>query len=382
MNESITQNTMPPNESIKSSGFILGFLGLGLIGGSIAKAAHRVFPDCYILAYDPDQESLNQAKKDGILQEALPSVTNSLAQCDYLFLCAPVHFNIKYLKQLKTFLPTSCILTDVGSVKTDIYKAVQETGLDSQFIGGHPMVGSEKSGYLASKDRLLENAYYFLTPTPTVPEREVNRLSDFLDELGALTIRFTPEYHDWVTSAISHVPHIIAASLVTLVEGEDTEYGLFRKLAAGGFKDITRIASSSPTVWQHILLSNPDNILKQLTMFQESIEQIKTAILQKDENTLLSFFSRARDYRDSVPDNGVGVIPKNYEIYVDVIDQAGVLAVVTTLLGANSISIKNLGILHSREYEEGALKVTLYDENSAIKAAEILKKYNFSVFMR
>ena len=361
---------------------ILGFLGFGLIGGSIAKAARRVFPDCHILAFDTDNSALERAVKEGIVNTPLSAPTKELSNCHYLFLCAPVHYNIEYLPTLKQFLSKDCILTDVGSVKTDIDKAIKEEGLSEQFIGGHPMVGSEKSGYLASKDRLIENAYYFITPSESVSQTKVENFSAFIKALGALPIEFSSDYHDWVTSAISHVPHVVAASLVNLARNEDTKDGLFKKLAAGGFRDITRIASSSPTVWQHILLSNPNNILKQLTKFQASIEEVKQAILAKDEQALFRFFDTAREYRDSLPEGGVGVIRKQYEIYVDVADQPGVLAVVTTLLGSNGISIKNIGIIHSREYEEGALKIAFYDETSSNKASDILEKYNFIVYKR
>ena len=362
--------------------FVFGFLGLGLIGGSLAKTARRVFPNCHIMAFDTDETALSLSVKEGILNTALHGITKELANCHYIFLCAPVHYNIEYLPQLKQYLPKHCMLTDVGSVKNDIYEAISQEGLSDQFIGGHPMVGSEQSGYLASKDRLFENAYYFLTPSESVPKEAVEQFFALIQALGGLPILVTPKEHDWIVSAISHVPHVVAASLVNLASEEDTPDGLFKKLAAGGFKDITRIASSSPTVWQHILLSNPTNIVNQLTQFQASIEEVKQAILQKDASSIYHFFETAREYRDSLPEGGVGVIRKNYEIYVNVADQTGIIAVVTTLLGSNGLSIKNIGIIHSREYEEGALKIAFYEENSAHQAADILEKYNFTVYKR
>lgn len=365
-----------------SSPLALGFLGLGLIGGSIAKTARRVFPNCQIFAFDPDEKALDSAVKDGIVTTALHTVNEQLKACDYLFLCAPVHYNIEYLPKLKTIVSDDCIITDVGSVKTEIHEAILLSGLDEQFIGGHPMVGSEKSGYFASRDRLIENAYYFITPSSSISEQKISLFFAFIQQLGAIPIRFTPEYHDWITSAISHVPHVVASSLVNLAQKEDTPDGLFKKLAAGGFKDITRIASSSPTVWQHILLSNSKNIVDQLSDFQQMIEQVKQAIIAKNDKMLYDFFKTARDYRDSLPEGGVGVIRKNHEIYLDVADQPGMLAIVTTLLGSNGISIKNIGIIHSREYEEGALKVAFYDEKSVYQAADIFEKYNFTVYKR
>lgn len=367
--------------SIKKQ-FTVGFIGLGLIGGSIAKAIRRVFPNYTIIAFDQDQESARLAVKEGVLDKSLDAVNEEFSICDYIFLCTPVHYNIEYLPVLKPFLKDDCILTDVGSVKSDIYNAIEQNGLADRFIGGHPMVGSEKSGYAASKGHLLENAYYFITPAPTVPIEYIDEFRMFVDELGALTLLFSPTEHDKVTASISHVPHIIASTLVNLAQANDTEDHLLKKLAAGGFKDITRIASSSPTVWQHILLSNPDNIVEQLNWFIETLSKLSSLIQAGDANQIQQFFQTARDYRDSVPDTGVGVIRRSFEIYVDVIDQPGVLAAVTTILAANGISIKNIGIINNREFEDGVLKIVLYDDEAAKNAAAVMKKFNYDVFER
>lgn len=362
--------------------FTIGFIGLGLIGGSIAKATKRVFPNYTMIAYDTDKEALAMALDDKIISKAVDQVGMEFSQCDYIFLCTPVHYNIEYLAILKPIIKESCILTDVGSVKNDIYNAIETIGLSHQFIGGHPMVGSEKSGYSASKEHLLENAYYFITPSETVSEKAIDEFMMFIDELGALTLLFSPVEHDRAASAISHVPHIIASSLVNLVKDNDYDDGILKKLAAGGFKDITRIASSSPTVWQHICMSNPDNIIDQLDQFITSLDSLKMAISNGQEDKLLNFFTTARDYRDSVPDSGVGVIRRSFEIYVDLIDQPGALAAITTILAANSISIKNIGIINNREFEEGVLKIVLYDDESAKKARKVMKNYNYEVYER
>ncbi|MDE5864048.1 MAG: prephenate dehydrogenase/arogenate dehydrogenase family protein, partial [Lachnospiraceae bacterium] len=145
----------------------IGFIGLGLIGGSIAKSIHRIFPDADILGFDVDQNALALALEEQTLTKNVTAI-EAMGDCDYIFLCAPVHYNIAYLPILKRIIKESCILTDVGSVKSDICKAIHDNQLDDYFIGGHPMVGSERSGYEAANDRLIENAYYFVTPSATV----------------------------------------------------------------------------------------------------------------------------------------------------------------------------------------------------------------------
>ena len=228
----------------------IGFIGLGLIGGSLAKAIRQYYPDYQIVAFDKNKETLALATQESLIDVAATTIDENFRNCGYIFLCAPVSYNNAYLPQVKPFLDKDTILTDVGSVKTGIHKEVHRLGMDANFIGGHPMAGSEKSGYPNSKAMLLENAYFVLTPTKEVSREKVDAYTTLIESLKALPIELDCETHDYVTGTISHLPHIIASSLVNYVKQADTKDELMKLLAAGGFKDITRIASSSPTMWQ------------------------------------------------------------------------------------------------------------------------------------
>lgn len=366
----------------RKENFTVGFIGLGLIGGSIAKNVRRVYPNYHIIGYDTDSATVLAAKEEGTITIAARSVDETFSQCDYIFLCAPVNYNLEYLKILRPLLKEGCILTDVGSVKGSIHRAIQDLHMDSIFIGGHPMVGSEKAGFSHGSDRLIENAYYFITPTDTVPEQAVTDFSQFIEELGALTIIIKPERHDSITASISHVPHIIAAELVHLVKNMDDENGMLKELAAGGFKDITRIASSSPTVWEQISLENVDNIRGLLIQAISDLQQIVDELGKRNGDFINQYFKEAGDYRASVPDNAKGLMQKSYEIFVDIPDEPGTLAGTTTYLALNNISIKNVGIIHNREFEEGVFKIVLYDEESAKKACQVLRDRNYEVHIR
>ena len=140
----------------------IGFIGLGLIGGSIAKAIRQYYPDYDIIAFDKNKESLALAIQEGTIHTSCSSIDDNFRGCNYIFLCAPVTYNAAYLSQLKDLLDENCILTDVGSVKTSIHEEVIRLGMEANFIGGHPMAGSEKSGFMNSKAHLIENAYYIL----------------------------------------------------------------------------------------------------------------------------------------------------------------------------------------------------------------------------
>lgn len=365
-----------------SSNNKIGFIGLGLIGGSIAKAVRKYYPDYEILAYDKNRESLALAVQEGTIHTACSSIGDNFKECRYIFLCAPVSCNTAYLSQLKDLIGKDCILTDVGSVKTSIHREIRALDMEEFFIGGHPMAGSEKSGFANSKAHLIENAYYILTPTEKVAPEKVDEFRDFIGSLKAIPIRLDYEEHDCITGTISHLPHIIAATLVNYVKDHDTKDELMKALAAGGFKDITRIASSSPVMWQQICLKNKDNISQILGAYIHTLEEAKACVDSADENKLYSLFQSSRDYRNSMPNSSAGPIKKQFAIYCDIIDEAGGIATIATILASNNINIKNIGIIHNREFEEGVLRIEFYDETSYDDAARLLQKYHYIVYER
>ena len=357
-----------------------GFIGLGLIGGSIARAIREKLPESTIIAYDINEDALRSAQSDGVLDIALPAIDGQFSQCDYLFLCAPVQKNDENLAAVKSVLSPECILTDVGSVKTGIHETICAAGLESQFIGGHPMAGSERVGYVNSKAILLENAYYILTPTDSVPYEKLETLRNLVQTLGAIPLVLDYRQHDYVTAAISHLPHVIAAALVNLVQDSDSADGIMKMVAAGGFKDITRIASSSAQMWQQICLTNMDNIATLLDNYIQALNTIQNKLRIKDADALYDFFDNARIYRDSFINASSGPIKRAYTITIDIADEPGALAAIATILALHQISIKNIGIVHNRESENGVLRIEFYEETSIEKSAEILGAKGYTVY--
>lgn len=358
----------------------IGFIGLGLIGGSVAKAIRKYYPDYEIIAFDKSRETLALAVQDNTIDTACASIDEHFGNCAYIFLCAPVSCNSAYLAQLKTILNKNCILTDVGSVKTSIHEEINALDMEENFIGGHPMAGSEKSGFTNSRAHLIENAYYILTPSKKVSQEKIDAYRAFAASLKAIPVILDYEEHDRITGTISHLPHIIAAALVNYVRDHDTEDELMKALAAGGFKDITRIASSSPVMWQQICLKNRENISRILSGYIDALEQAKNAVDSGSESILYSMFETSRDYRNSMPGASAGPIKKQYALYCDIIDEAGGIATIATILASNNINIKNIGIIHNREFEEGALRIEFYDEISSVKAVKLLQKFHYIVY--
>ena len=359
-----------------------GFIGLGLIGGSIARAIRENIPEAVILAYDINSEALEQARKEQIADRTFSSIDESFSGCDYIFLCAPVQKNADNLRTLKPFLSPNCLLTDVGSVKTEIHRTVSSLGLENQFIGGHPMAGSERIGFVNSKSVLLQNAYYILTPTETVPAEKLEDYRELVTKIGAIPLILSCEQHDYVTAAVSHLPHVISAALVNLVRDSDNADGLMKMIAAGGFKDITRISSSSAVMWQQICLTNTKNIETLLDGYIDSLQKFRTYLEDRDENALYDTFDNARIYRDSFINASSGPIKKSFVLTVDIADEPGAIAAIATILALNQVSIKNIGITHNREYEGGVLRIEFYEQESVEKAQGILTGKGYTIYTR
>lgn len=360
----------------------VGFIGLGLIGGSIAKKMKADHPDIHIYATAHHEETVKEAYREGLIDNDTLLPLTAFHDCDIIFLCAPVQRNLDYLSELKDIIQKDCYITDVGSTKTEIHEEVIRLGLEANFIGGHPMTGSEKTGILAADKTLLENAYYIITPTAITPQSDVEDFREFVRSLGSIPLILDYKTHDYSTAAISHLPHMIAYSLVNLVQQIDDDNETMKSIAAGGFKDITRIASSSPVMWQNICASNREQILVLMDKYTALLSRLRNYIEASDEQALLDFFQSAKDYRDSLSLPSIKTESTYYELFVDLPDETGGIAKVSRILADAGISIKNIGIVNNREFEEGILHISFADERSRSKAKELLDAQGYTTHLR
>jgi len=365
----------------------IAFIGLGLIGGSIARAIRKTRPDIRIMAYMRSRSRLEQARKEGIVDVILDGIDENLRECDLIFLCTPVEYNAGYLSAIRPYLKQGALITDVGSTKSGIHEEIRRQGLEYCFVGGHPMAGSEKTGYENSTDHLLENAYYIVTPPegknssrPQDLSSNAERIVAVAKTIGAIPLVLDYREHDKVVAAISHLPHLVASSLVNLIKDHDTADGTMKQVAAGGFKDITRIASASPVMWEQICMTNETNIASLLRDYIESLNRILTVLDSRDSDSVRELFESSRDYRNSFETRVSGPIAPDYSFSVDVCDEPGAISIISAILAGKGISIKNIGINHNRENGEGALSINFYDEKSRNAAWERLKKYNYTLF--
>ena len=358
---------------------VYGFLGLGLIGGSIAKGLRAAEPGCRICAYMRSRARLELARSEGIVDVVLESPEDQrLAECDVIFLCAPVEVCIEHLKALKPLLRPETIITDAGSTKAAIERAALELELGESFIGGHPMAGSEKSGYEYSDPLMLENIYYMLCPTPvTLPDR-TQRMASLVRTLKANPYILSAAEHDKSVATISHLPHLVAAALVNLVHRTDDPAETMRRLAAGGFKDITRIASSSPVMWQQIFSSNREVVLEVLRSYIDSLRDIERALREDDMAAIHELFVESGAYRKTFAD-AHGLLEAQHSFSVQVADKPGAISILSAILASGGISIRNIGINHNRESGSGALRIEFYDAASCTAAQKMLSAYNYEI---
>ncbi|HZJ83473.1 MAG TPA: prephenate dehydrogenase [Clostridia bacterium] len=361
-------------------------VGLGLIGGSLAKAIKKEFPECSISAIDHHGPSLHAALDERIIDKGPSDIADGVKDANLVFLCTPVHTMDSLIKEVSTLIGPNTIVTDVGSTKGNVMALAKESftseGSKGFFIGGHPMAGTQHSGYEASIPHLFENAYYILSPMESSPGWAMDSLKLLLSSIGALPLIMEPKEHDEIIGGVSHLPHVVAATLVNTVRDMDPSSHLWEKLAAGGFRDITRIASSNPQMWRTIALSNKDELLSLISRLEKQLNSFWNMLKDMDSCGIEDYFARAKIYRENLPVRQALNLLSYYDLYVDVEDRPGVIGEIATLLGKGSINIKNLRIINSREDEPGSLVISLPDAPSIDRAQMILHNNNYRTFIK
>jgi prephenate dehydrogenase len=359
----------------------IAIFGVGLMGGSLALC-FKGKPNLYVVGHSNNPSSVEKYMKRNVVDYATTSMKKAVEGADFIFLCVPVGQLESYLTQLQELqLKPGCIITDVGSTKASIAACAEQVNLqEAFFIGGHPMAGSERSGVEAASAHLYENAFYVLTPPANIPAEVYQRLVDLLKLTKANIVRLDAESHDEIVGAISHLPHMIAVALVNQIADYNESNDLYQSLAAGGFRDITRIASSDPLIWRDILLNNKQVVLKLLKDWSQAMEQFKLSLEADDGEEIERQFERARAFRSKLPERRKGMLNPLFDLYVDVPDHPGIIGQITTLLGSNRVNLSNIQIIESREDVPGVLRLSFHNETDMDHALELLKP-EYSIHM-
>jgi 3-phosphoshikimate 1-carboxyvinyltransferase len=284
----------------------LVIIGLGLIGGSLA-AAHKSRRHAFdnpleVIGVVRRIDTAEYALKNNIVDRAVLSLAEIAAELgvgDIIFIAVPTLSVVDSLIEIQALVDPAVTITDGASVKGNILAAVKQVynGYPQQFVPGHPIAGSEKSGVTAANPNLYVNHRVILTPVDETGDNHYQTIKKLWESVEAEVLTMTVSEHDAVLAATSHLPHAIAYSLVDTLANDSDNENIFR-YAAGGFKDFTRIASSDPTMWHDIMCANSSEILSAIDLFQNNLMHLRKAIEQKDSKTLLTIFNRAKIARD------------------------------------------------------------------------------------
>lgn len=349
--------------------------GLGLIGGSLAKALKLKAGMKNIIGIDPDESQLNAAIESGVINSGYKEPGSFLKNCSIVFICAPVPVCADLAIKISKHTDKDCIITDAASTKTDIVNKVKASGQDMRFVGGHPMAGSERSGFAYSREDMFENAYYIILDDGS-DTAAVEKIREIALSIGAIPVITDSGSHDRAVAVVSHVPHVTAAALVNLLNFEK-EDGLGKKIAAGGFRDITRIASSQPALWRDITISNKEAVTDGINRLISILLEARQAIGNSDESGIEDYFTSAKNARDIMSGEKEGLLPRKYQIVIQVSDKPGVIAHIAQVLGNGGINIKNINVTHSREDVGGVLVVELYSLDDRDTALKILREEDY-----
>jgi prephenate dehydrogenase len=351
----------------------IAIIGIGLIGGSLAKAIKKTKPEIIISAFDRPQV-MQKAKED----ESIDIILNNYEEAvnsDLIFICLPVDESIKVFEKILPLLKKDQIITDTCSVKKVLEEIWERSGTQGVYIGGHPMTGKEKSGYDNSDSLLFENAIYILTDGRN-SEEQTTKLSSLLEALGSRVTFLDAATHDKIVAEVSHLPQLVATSLVNTVTHNDNLNIL--NFAAGGFRDMTRIASSPFVVWEPIIKKNKEKILNALDSLRLELDNIEKSIIDDDYKALADKFESARVRRDVIPKNTKGFISQLYDVFIYVKDQPGEMSKISTALFEAKINIKDIEVLKMREGTGGTFRLAFDNEKDAKRAKKIIESIGFS----
>lgn len=359
-------------------------VGLGLIGGSLALALRRGGQRGRIVGVS-SSETLTVALDQGMIDEGYPydRLGEVAARVDLLVLATPIHRIREQLRELgesQAGLRPGTVVTDVGSTKRVILaEACQCLPPGVHFVGGHPMAGSERRGLAAADPFLFQNAIYALTPAPGVPETVIASLGRLLGETGARVVVLSAQEHDRIAAAISHVPQLLAVALVNFLEDLGPGRDRAIQLAAGGFRDMTRIASSPFDIWRDILATNADEVRRAVESFSRHLGD---TVAGAGRDSLGGLFDRAATTRAAIPKDTKGFLRPLWELLVVVEDRPGMIAQISTTLAAEEINIKDIEVLKIREDEGGTMRLAFSSREDAERARTLLAARGLAVRLR
>jgi len=351
-------------------------IGVGLIGGSLGMAVRRNLPGVLVTGVDRPSV-LRAAKRRKAIHLAERNLSKALTGADLVILATPGKMIRSYLPKISHLIPPETLVTDVGSVKKDIANEAKKWFPSGNFIGGHPMAGVELSGIQSAHPLLFENAIYVLTPARGTSRRTVRRLAAFVQTIGARPLLMDATRHDAVASAVSHVPQLVAVAMMNLAGRDHRAAKRHLRLGAGGFRDLTRIASSPFGLWSQILPANRNEISRSLRLLEKSLASYRRDIEKGRMGSLKKEFRSSRGLRARIPRDMKGFLRRLETLEVFVSDKPGNLARLTGALAKHRINIKDIELMKVREGTGGTFRLSFETGEERVKARRVLQKRGF-----
>lgn len=356
----------------------VGIAGVGLLGSSMGYVLRKKGWAEKVVGIGRNEGKLKKAVEVGAIDSYLLKPDNSMKELDIVVIALPVEMIPEYVKSIIPYLKDGVIITDVGSTKQKITEGVEKVLPDNMhFVGGHPMAGSEKTGVEAMDPFLFENAVYVVTKSKKSNEESLNMIKDMAKMLDSRVIEMEAAEHDISVAAISHIPHIAASVLVNTASRIDRSSPNVLSLAAGGFRDTTRIAAGSPEIWRDISVSNRNMILEALDIFEEELKKFREAVADSDGKRLYDLFDEAKKIKEGMHKKKKGILGPMTEIVIYVPDKPGIIGNIANIFGNAGVNIKDIELLHVRENEGGSIRVGVDAEIESEFISKLLKENGF-----
>jgi prephenate dehydrogenase len=340
----------------------ISIIGLGVIGGSLGMSLKSL--GYRVVGVDQDEQTLRVALDTGAIDEGTTDCRRGVAGAGIIFLAVPVAGIMEMAARIRDAAPADAVITDVGSTKEQVVDALEDL-YPARFVGGHPMTGSERAGIGGADQYLFENAIYVLTPTERTGPQALAAVKQLVGEIGASPICLTPREHDLIVAAVSHQPYLLAVALMNLASSLEPDHPAAVMLAAGGFRDVTRVASGDPSMWMDIFASNREFILQTSRQLRALLSEMERCLEDGDTVSLADQLRRARAGRARIPSVVRGFLPAVYELLITVPDRPGAIAGITGILGEQGINIVDIEIMRIREGDGGTLRLAFKTEEEA-----------------
>ncbi len=368
----------------RSDRVVVGIAGLGLMGASLGMALREATAegrvDVEIRGWNRTPEVVERAEQAGAVDRGFSSLEDAVRGCDFVFVATPVSKVPELALRAAEAAPEGCILSDVGSVKARIVSEVESALPEGRhFVGGHPMCGSELTGLEAARADLYRGATWVLTPTASTDSQALADLSGLVSATGASVLAVPPDEHDRFVAVVSHLPQVVATALMNSVAEKSSSHPALGKLAAGGFRDLTRIASGSPEIWTDILTWNAAAVVEAISELEAQLRRLKGWLVDGREEDVRRFLFEARAARHELFVGKEGT-RQVWEVAVEIPDRPGTLARVTTVVGQRGINIADVSITHPMEASSeagGVLRLAIEGREEAMEARKALREAGF-----